>query len=117
MDQELLDWVKKNSKSLTIEDGESVEVAYHGKKIGVNPFDQEKEIVFYRVELIIADQAMFKVFKSASLKAARFFAEVEIGSRVKITRHGTGTDTRYEYEEIGGTKRVEDKVDEEEIPI
>jgi len=108
----LSDWAKKNSKSLTIDDGESVEIVYQGHKIGVSPFDPEKEIVFYKVQVNIAGEDMVKIFKSASLKAARFFDGIAEGSRVKITRHGTGTETKYEYEEVGGTLKVEDEPEE-----
>ena len=112
MDQELLDWIRKNSKSLTLDDGESVEVVYQGRKIGANPFDPEKEIIFYKMQVSIGGAEMVKIFRSASLKAARFFAGIAEGSKVRMTRHGTGTETKYEYEEVGGTLKVEDEPEE-----
>ena len=97
---ELKDWAKKNSKTLTLEDGEVVEVSYEGFKIGASPYDPEKEIVFYRVGVIQEGEKVVKAFKTSSGKAARFFDTCQIGRNVRISRKGTGNATTYEFDTV-----------------
>lgn len=115
---QLGDWAKKNSKTLILDDGETVEVVYEGFKIGVNPFDPEKEIVFYRLKLDGLDGPMAKAFKSTSGKAARFFDGIEFGTKVKITRHGVGNETKYEFAVLGAeiTEEVKEQ-DDTDVPF
>ena len=104
---ELGDWAKKNSKALILDDGESVEATYLGFKIGVNPFDDEKEIAFYKLEVVQDGETLTKTFKSASARAARFFDGLEKGTRVRITRHGLQNETKYEFAVVGAEGRPE----------
>ena len=74
-----------------------MEAVYQGFKIGANPFDPEKEIVFYRLQIDQDGQAVVKAFKSTSGRAARFFDALALGTKVWITRHGTGNETKYDF--------------------
>ena len=114
---ELADWAKKNSKTLILDDGESVDVVYQGFKVSVNQFDPEKEIVFYKLQIDTLDGIQTKAFKSASGRAARFFDKLTHGTRVKITRHGTGTDTKYEFAAIGAEGAQEQAPEDEQVPF
>ena len=115
---ELGDWAKRNSKTLILDSGETVEATYEGFKITTNPFDEEKEIVLYKLSMQIAGEPQTKIFKSTSGKAARFFDELLIGTRIKITRHGKGLDTRYDFSVLGtGNQIVQAGETEEEIPF
>ena len=78
-----------------------MEVAFLGYKIGPNPFDPEKEIAFYKLMVNQDGQDVAKMFKSASGRAARFFDEIKIGTRITMTRHGTGSNTKYEFSVVG----------------
>ena len=114
---QLSDWAKKNSKTLILDDGETVEAVYQGYKIGVNPFDVEKEIAFYKLTIKQDGEDATKVFKSTSGKAARFFDELKPGARVKITRHGKGAETKYEFDELDGTGTVKAGEEDEPVPF
>ena len=98
---ELGAWAKKNSKTLILDDGETVEAVYQGFKIAANSFDPEKETVFYKLGVETLDGSVTKAFKSASGRAARFFDGLAVGTRVKITRHGKAMDTKYELSVVG----------------
>ena len=104
---ELGAWARKNSKALILDDGETVDAIYQGYKIGVNPFDAEKEIAVYKLTVTQDGEPVVKAFKSASGRAARFFDELEVGTRVKITRHGQGSDTKYDFAVMDGTGSVQ----------
>lgn len=78
-----------------------MEVVYGGFKITANPFDAEKEIAFYKLTIELPGGSMVKTFKSASGRAARFFDTLKIGTPVKITRHGVGSETKYEFSVVG----------------
>ena len=112
---ELAAWAKKNSKTLILDDGETVEAEYQGHKITVSPFDPEKEIVLYKLKIDTLDGPQVKAFKSASGHAARFFDELLLGIKVKITRHGKGTETKYEFSVIGSDQHEEAGEHEEEL--
>ena len=88
---ELSDYAKRNSQFVKLEDGESLEAIYRGFKVGANPFDPEKEVVSYRLETEYGT----KTLRSAATALARLFDKVQEGSEVKITRSGTGNQTKY----------------------
>lgn len=116
---ELGAWAKKNSKTLIVDDGETVQAIYKGFKIAANSYDPEKEIVFYQLEVEQDGQLVTKAFKSASGRAARFFDEIKPGTEVKITRHGTGSETKYDFSEVNGERqvKVDDKAEKEDFPF
>lgn len=112
---ELSGWAKKQSKTLILDDGETVGVIYQGYKIVPNPFDIEKEIVVYQVEVEQDGNQVVKAFRSSSGKAARFFDEIKKGAKIRITRKGQGNDTKYEFAEVGGDKQIQGQ--QEETPF
>lgn len=94
----LNDWAKKQSKTIILDDGETLDAVFHNFRIGPNPFDPEKDIVFYTLGIVQEGEVVKKIFKSTSGKAARFFDECAPGQRVRMTRHGTGSETTYDFE-------------------
>lgn len=94
-----------------------MQAVYQGYKVGANPFDIEKEIVFYRLTVLQDGEEVTKAFKSASGRAARFFDELTPGTRVKITRHGKGTDTKYEFAVVDGKGSVQAGEQDDEVPF
>ncbi len=90
---------------------------YQGFKTGVSPFDPEKEIAFYKFLVMQDGEEAVKIFKSASGKAARFFDELAVGTRVKLTRHGKGSETKYDFEVVGGGAKESAGEKDEEVPF
>ena len=85
-----------------MDDGETIEAVYRGYKIGVNSFDPEKEMAFYKLVVVQDGEEVTKLFKSMSGKAARFFDPLADGQRVKLTRHGKGSETTYDFTTLNG---------------
>ena len=97
---ELNDWAKKNSKILILDNGETVDAVYKGYKIMANSYDPDKELVVYKLELTQEGEEVSKLLRTASGKAARFFDSFPVGGTVRITRRGTGPETRYEFVDL-----------------
>ena len=110
---QLSDWAKKQSKTIILEDGEVLTAVYQGFKIGANPFDPEKEIVFYRLTILQDGEEVTKLFKSTSGKAARFFDACPVGTKVRLNRHGTGSETTYDFDVVNGTAAREPGEDDD----
>ena len=91
---ELMDYVAKNSKTISLRDEESIEVKYQGYEIGKNRFDTEKDTINYKLETPFG----VKVFSSGALSLARTFDNIEQGTIIRLTRDGEGTKTRYKVE-------------------
>ena len=122
----LSDFRKKNSNFLTLADGETVKGEYLGYKITPSPFDPEREVVLYYLEV----EGQKKIFRSSSNKAAEFFEKIKKLQKVVIKRLGTGRDTQYDFQR-GDPKEVdendtelsdeegdnEEKVDPDDIPF
>lgn len=95
----LQDYVKRNSKTVMLKDGESVEAIYQGYTVGANKYDPEKETVYYKLEL---PGFGIKMFSSAALGLAKLFDTIEEGTEIKLTRDGEGTKTKYVLEKKNG---------------
>lgn len=106
---DLQDFKRKNSRFLTLADGEEIVGKYEGYKITENPFDPDKETVNY---FLVMDGEK-KVFRSGSNKAAGFFDGVAVGEVVSIKRIGTGRDTKYEYKKSVVTTDPSPALDDE----
>ena len=108
---ELGDFAKRNSQFITLADGESVEAVYKDYVIAPNSFDPEKETVNYKLETEYGT----KTFRSGACGLARLFEKIKKGSKVKITRNGTGNKTSYQIEhEVDGGWATVGKEEEEE---
>jgi hypothetical protein len=88
---ELKDFAKDNSKYITFEDGEAFEGVFEGwKKVLKDSFGEEKEYIRYKIN--------GKTFDSMSGSLANQMDGVPSGTKVRITRTGKGTDTKYTVE-------------------
>lgn len=95
----LQDYVKRNSKTVMLKDGESIEATYRGYQVGANKYDPEKETVYYKLEL---PEYGVKMFSSAALGLAKLFDGIKEGTEIKLTREGEGTKTKYLLEKKDG---------------
>ena len=110
MSSDLQDYVKRNSKTFSLKDGEFAEVTYRGYKIGANKFDPEKESVYYQFET----EYGVKTFQSGALSLANLFDTIEKDTEIRITREGEGNKTKYFVEKkIDGQFVAADTVEEE----
>ena len=107
----LSDYVKRNSPSITLKDGESVEAIYRGHKIVPNRFNPDKETVAYNLETEFG----VKKFSSSAFSLANLFDTIAEGTKIRLTRHGVGNDTKYDLEQDDGGlwKSVELTAEEE----
>lgn len=98
---ELKDFANKISKYLMLGDKESVEVIFQGFKFGENPYNTEEKTVFYSFGISQDGENVTKILKSRAQRTMRDLDPIPIGSKVKITRYGTGPrDTEYKIEKI-----------------
>lgn len=93
---QLSDWSDKNSKFVKIEDGQTIEAVYEGFKIIPSHFDSDREVIRY---LLKVDDSV-KLWETGASGVARFFDKLQPGGKVKITRHGTGTNTNFDCQAI-----------------
>ena len=92
---DLKDWSDKHSKYIKLKDGESFEGVYGGwKNVIKDAFGEEKETVRYTID--------GKTLDSSSVGLSRQMAEVKVGDKIKITRSGSGPDTRYKVDKLNG---------------
>lgn len=87
----LADWAKKNSRFLKIPDGGSATVVYKKSEPIPSVFDADKETVRYTFETEYGE----KNWDTSAGYVAFFFDELKAGQKVKITREGVGTKTKY----------------------
>jgi len=86
------DFSKKNSSFIKFDDG-VIEGVFGGMKIVVkDSFGEEKEVMRYKID--------GKTFDSLSTALAEKMDEVKIGQKVRITKSGEGTSTKYSVEII-----------------
>lgn len=108
---ELGNFAKRNSMFISLDDGESIEAVYKGFKIAVNPYDDTKEIVNYKLETEFG----IKTFRSGACALARLFEKIQPDTKIKVTRHGTGNKTSYDIEhQVDGKWTAVGKGEEEE---
>ncbi len=87
------DYQKRNSSFIKIEDGESAEGIFGGMKpIVKDVFGQEKEVMRYKIDN--------KTFDSSSGALAIQMDEVTVGEKIRISREGTGMETKYTVERL-----------------
>ena len=89
---ELTNWAKETSPFIRLQDGESLEAVYNGYKIIPSRLDPDKETVQYKLGE--------KYFESSSGALAKQFDEIKEGTKIKITRQGTGNKTKYILEKL-----------------
>jgi hypothetical protein len=90
---ELKDWGMKNSKFLRFSDGDSYEGIFQGHKLIVkDSFGEEKEVVRYKID--------GRTFDSQSISLADQMDSIQIGDKIRLTRFGAGTDTKWSVEKI-----------------
>ena len=93
MSGDLSEFVKKNSKFLTIEDGDTFTGKYTGFLIVPNQFDPEKESVQYKLEY---EDGIKVTWNNGSTRVASMMSKFSAGETVTIKRTGSGTkDTKY----------------------
>lgn len=92
----LADWAKENSQFLKIQDGESVEVVFKKSEFILSVFDKDKQTVRYTFETGYGE----KNWDTSAGYVALFFDEVKAGQKVKITREGEGTKTKYKLSKL-----------------
>ena len=88
----LSDWVDEKSDFLVIEDGESAEVTFLGYELTKSTFG--KETVRYQFDTEFGK----KSWDSSAKNVALFFDKLKKGLKVRMTRTGEGTDTKYKTE-------------------
>lgn len=87
------DFAKRNSKFIKIDDGESVEGIFGGSKAVLkDSFGEEKEVMRYKLDN--------KTFDSMSGSLAVQMDEVSVGQKIRISRTGKSTETKYLVEKI-----------------
>ena len=94
----LNDYVKLNSKFLSIPDGESVILIYKGYSIVPDKFKPGSETVSYL--FVEPETGRGLPWNKSSNKIALEMKKVEIGQMVRITRFGDGFDTKYKIQVI-----------------
>lgn len=96
---ELADEAKKRSVYLMLGDGESVIAIYRGFKFVPDSYNPtEPDIAQFKLEI----DGEIKYYKSRSAKIMFVFDKVKEGQGVKISRAGTGQNTRWQVEPIAG---------------
>jgi len=92
MPKSLDKYARENSKYLMLTDGETFEGTYIGYKIVPSRFDPDKETVIYGLKYTTGETTNFQ---SSSTFVAKTLSKLSDGDTVKITRKGTGTNTKY----------------------
>jgi hypothetical protein len=110
----LTQFVKDNSKFLRLSDGESFTGSYVGYKISANSYDPEKEIVVYKLKFEDGKEVFWQ---TASCAVAKLFSKFKGGEKVVITRHGDGTQTKYEIKSPEVMISKDELEPDEEVPF
>ncbi len=90
----LMDFARRNSQYISLEDKECVEAVFKNAVVTPNPFDAEKEVVNYRFETEFG----IKTLRSGATALARIFDNIQPDTKVKLTREGIGNKTSYKVE-------------------
>lgn len=99
---QLSDWTKENSQFFKLEDGESAEVVFKSFEFAKSTFDPDRPIVRYTLKTPHG----VKLWDSSAQAVARFFDTVKPGQNIKITRMGTGTDSKYKLSLVEGSEEI-----------
>lgn len=108
---ELSDWTKENSQFFKLEDGESATVVFKGFEFAKSTFDPDRPIVRYTLKTPHGA----KLWDSSAQGIAKFFDTIKSGQTIKITRIGTGTDTKYKLALVEGSEEVPEPEETEEV--
>jgi len=100
---EYTDWLNKDSLYIKIKEGESYIVIFNGRENGEY---NDKPTVHYKFDK--------KTFSSSSKKLSEKMDNIPLGSKIKIQKFGTGTNTVYEVEVLETGKAPEPEVWDEE---
>lgn len=102
----LNEFAKSKSNFVSIEDGKSYTCIYKGYKfIEKDSFGETKEYARYLLKDI--EDGETRNLDSMSAKFATSMNDIKEGTQIKISRNGTGMDTKYDVEVL----------DEEDIPV
>ena len=114
MSKSLNEFVKDNSKFLKIDDGETFEGNYLGYKVATSQYDPDKEVVIYQLEFPDGKKVFWQ---TGSTAVARVISNFKGGEKIKITRHGTGTGTKYDISSPDVVISKDELTPDEEIPF
>ena len=105
MERTLSDYAKSKSNFVSLKDGESYMAVYKGFKfIEKESFGETKE--YARYLLMDLEDGIVRNFDSMSGSLANRVDEIEIGTRIKITRAGEKMDTKYDVEIVVADKEI-----------
>lgn len=90
------DWAFKNSKFLSLSDGESFTAKLKDSKAITSRFDPEKEVIRYTFEL---EDGVTKYWENGSGANLEILSGL-YNKTVQITRSGEGNQTKYEIMQI-----------------
>jgi|SRR3990167_1246664 len=91
------DFAKRNSQYISFDENDIIEGIFESMKpIVKESFGQEKEIIRYRID--------GKSFDSQSTGLAIQMDDIKPGERIRITRDGEGTSTKYKVDRLTSEK-------------
>ncbi len=108
---QLSDWTKENSQFFKLEDGESATVVFKGFEFAKSTFDPDRPIVRYTLKTPHG----VKLWDSSAQGIAKFFDTIKNGQTIKITRMGTGTDTKYKLALVEDSEETPEPEETEEV--
>lgn len=112
---DLSQYVKNNSKYLSIQDGETVTFIYKGFSIIPDRFNPGKETVSYLFQDIETGRTI--PWNKASNKVAIQFSKIGTGETVSITRTGEGMGTNYRIKVVEAKKTTPKATDDDVTPF
>lgn len=112
---DLSNYVKNNSKFLSIQDGETVTLIYKGFSIIPDRFNPGKETVSYLFQDTETGRTL--PWNKSSNKVALQFSKIGTGETVAITRIGEGVATNYRIKVVEAKKATPKATDDEVTPF
>ena len=106
--KDLENYVKENSKFLSVQDGETVIMVYKGYEIVSDRFNPGKQTVSYLLQYPDSEKAI--QWNKSSNKIAAQMKDITIGETISITRQGEGMGTKYRIIPVGKKLGKEDRV-------
>lgn len=92
----LREYVKNKRKYIKLTDGETITATYQGYDFVPSKFNADEEIVRYKLEV----DGEVKPWDTSATSVADEFSNIEPGQSISITRHGSGTNTKYEVSQL-----------------
>jgi hypothetical protein len=112
---DLNQYVKNNSKFLSIQDGETVTMVYKGFEIIADRFNPGKQTVSYLLQDPDTGKAI--PWTKSSNKVAAQMAKIEVGDTITIMRIGEGMGTVYKIKAIKERKVLSNVQEPDETPF